>query len=358
MDNILNYIEQQYIIDSIREDIANYVFESLNCKMLQELAKQLKDQKDDEKEQQSREKYPSHYNKDFKAIFGHYHAVAWDKIKDEDFRRVTFNGDPKNDRAIEKEVRSIIKGDQKSLVLVKDKDDDLFLYVIFTYGETIRLDYKGRNHAGESTGHNTGRKWVDLNQREKLDLLKDKIIYIVDNFKQYDKEREDKRNERYRAQRGIILLDDTSLKAMAAENVKRYKEIIAKNRANRLNNTVLLDECSELIKKASDLAIEVAKDPIKYADVTYDISKLTLYIYDSRRYVAPTRYNKQGYYSGVNGLLPLISKYTDTLKDIQKNGGYEHQRKDLETYQNTLKDSVNKVKELIKNVEEKMEVSK
>lgn len=357
MENVINYIEQQYIIDSIKTDTSNYIFERLNSSILQELAKQLKNQKNDEKEQKKHDSWVSIYSKDFKDIFGGYHVVSWDKITDDDIIEYNYNGQAKNDREIDKTVRSIIKGDKNALVLIKDKENDLFTYVIFTYGEMYHLETKGNSHAGSKTGYNTGGRrssWHDLNQKEKLDLIQNHTIYIIDNIKKFSEDRGNKRSERTKAQKGMVLLDEYSLKSLAEQNMKRYKEIVAKNKANRLNNTELLDECNELIKKSSDLAVQIAKDPVKYADVLSDISNLTLYIYDTRKYVGPTKYNRQGYYSGVNGLLPIITKYTKTLKDIQSNGGYEYQRKELDEQQKSLKQSVEKVKELIKKVEEKL----
>ena len=134
---------------------------------------------------------------------------------------------------------------------------------------------------------------------------------------------------------------------MAKDNVNRYKEIVAKNKANRLNNTALLDEAGELIEGISRLATYVAKKPIDNADLIEPVNKLCLYVYDIRKYHSPRTRRDNGFYSGVNGLLPMIAKYTQLLRNVQKTGGLDYQRKELEDVQKAMKNKISIIKDIL-----------
>ena len=180
-----------------------------------------------------------------------------------------------------------------------------------------------------------------------MDLLKGKILYFIDLTDKLEKYNELKR-KRDEDKKGVIYFDEESLQRMAKDNVNRYKEIVAKNKANRLNNTALLDEAGELIEGISKLATYVAKKPIDNADLIEPVNKLCLYVYDIRKYTAPRTRRDNGYYSGVNGLLPMIAKYTQLLRNVQKNGGLDYQRKELEDVQKAMKNTINIIKDILK----------
>ena len=126
-----------------------------------------------------------------------------------------------------------------------------------------------------------------------------------------------------------------------------YKEIVAKNKANRLNNTALLDEAGELIEGISKLATYVAKKPIDNADLIEPVNKLCLYVYDNSKYRSQRTIRDNGYYSGVNGLLPMIAKYTQLLRNVQKTGGLDYQRKELEDVQKAMKNTISIIKDIL-----------
>ena len=83
------------------------------------------------------------------------------------------------------------------------------------------------------------------------------------------------------------------------------------------------------------------------ADLIEPVNKLCVYVYDIRKYVAPRTRRDNGYYSGVNGLLPLISKYTKLLRDVQQNGGMDYQRKELDDAQKEMKNTINVIKDIL-----------
>ena len=71
MINLYSKIQDAFINEIFYEIDSNIIVESLNCKVLKELAKQLKQLYDDEKDERNNQKYGSSYNKNkkFKNIF-------------------------------------------------------------------------------------------------------------------------------------------------------------------------------------------------------------------------------------------------------------------------------------------------
>ena len=365
MISLLNIIKQTTLLEEFNLIDAEIVCESLNCKLLQDLARQLKDTKSKKQEEiekkykEEKEKYgyaykETNYNKTFKYIFGgNGEVIRWDKISDSDIKHVE-PSDELNPK-VKKELLQVIKSSSKNIVLIKDKEDKEFIYAIFTWGYVYRLtdgNGYGYNGAGSHVIHHNGRKSKDLTNQEKLELCKGNNIYFIDVSNKV--EGQQLRLERNIAKSGMILLDPDSLKRMAEQNIERYKKILRENKANRLNNDELINKAKKIINQVASYAAMVAKDPVRHADLLSDVSSLTQWIYDKKSYHAPDRYNKQGYYSGVNGLLPVMMSYAKLVKDLSNGGGYEHQSKELENAQKAMKEAVEKAEALIKKIEDKI----
>ena len=365
MINLLEAIKQTILIEEFKSIDAEIVYESLNCQLLQDLAKQLKDLKFkkqeeiDKKYKEDMDKWghaykDSNYNRTFKDIFGTYDGIRWDKISDSDIKHI--KADEELDSKLKKELLQVIKSSSKNIVLIKDKEDKEFLYAIYTWGYVYRLTEGGGygygNGAGSHVMHQNGRKSKDLTNQEKLELCKGNNIYFIDVSNKVEGQKI--RQDRNIAKSGMVLLDPDSLKEMAERNVERYKKILRENRANRLNNDELINKAKKIINQTASYAAMIAKDPVRHADLIYDVSCLTQWIYDKKRYNPPSRYNKQGSYSGVNGLLPMMISYTKLVKDLSSGGGYEHQNRELEVTQKEMAKSVEEAEKLIQKIEEKM----
>jgi len=362
MNNLLYTIKQTILLEEFNQIDAELICESLNCKLLQDLARQLKDikskrQEEIEKKYKEEEKTrgwaykDANYNKTFREIFGG-NAIRWDKISDSDIKHI-----PASDKLstkVTKELVQVIKSSSKNIVLIKDKEDKEFLYAIFTWGYVYRLNDTGNNYqgAGEKVMHQNYRKTKDLTNREKLDLCQGNNIYFIDVSNKVEGEK--LRQERFTAKSGRIMFDPESLKRIANENIERYKKILRENKANRLNNDELINRAKKIINQVASYAAMIAKDPVRHADLIADVSSLSLYVYDKRQYVAPNRTNKKGYYTGVNGLLPLMMSYAKVVKDLSNGGGYDFQNRELDNTQSEMKKSIEKAEELLKKIEEKI----
>ena len=373
MKHVAEYINSQFLYEDIRGTVATLVCESLQSKILKEVAKQLLDQKNEEskaKEEEKKkeeERWGHSYinpkntdNKGFREIFGPstgHRQIEWDKLTDD---KVTIidNYDAENDKKLTKEIRTILKGDKDGLVIVYDTEKKLYKFVIFTGGTLYALNKDSfgnyRGHAGEESYVRVGRcNWKQMPIKDRIQYINGCKLYIFDITGMTDK-LYNKKQFRNNQKSGMIYLDDDSLRRLAEENQKRYKDIVAQNKANRINNDDLLDEAAEIVSKAAKLAVEIAKDPTLHADVLGDISTLMAWMYDERRYVAPRSYKDKGYYTGVDGILRAINSYSKSLRDVQKGNSYDFERKELDASQQKLKLAVKKAKEVIATIESKM----
>ena len=115
----------------------------------------------------------------------------------------------------------------------------------------------------------------------------------------------------------------------------------------------MIDECKTIIEKVAELSNIVAKDPISNADLISDLSTLSAWIYD-KQYTSYSKYEKKYITYGVPGILPTLISYTKLIRDIGHDGGYEHQQEELRKSKVNLQKAVDKAKELIQKIEDKM----
>lgn len=333
METVRKYIRNQFIQEDLMMIDAEIVNEALNCQVLQDLARQLKD----EKKEMKNNGWTS--SQDFKQIFGNS-RIEWDKISDSDISTIpAIDGKDKNRDST---IRKVIQGKSDALVIGQDPKTKLFKIFVHTYGNVRYLTGKGSYgyvRAGDSTGYRSGRSWRQMSQKDQIEMFNGLTIYYIDlsgKIQEYGK----KQSQRAEAEKGTVYFDEGSLKKYAEENVERYKKIIAQNKAKSLDNDDLLDRAKAIIEKAADIATTVAKNPVKYADLISPVSSLVAWCYDKRRYAAPTRYSQKGYYYGKDGLLPTIMEYVSTVKSVSKDGGYSYQRKEIDDLVKKLTDAV------------------
>lgn len=350
MDNLINYIKESFIDETFDKINNEIITESLNAKVLQELAKQLLDHVNQEKKEKENDYYKTIYNRTFKDIFGKS-QIVWDKISDSDIQEIEPQSwDVKKTKiANEKLIRSVIKGDNSLLVFSRDPETKQFEYVILTWGEVYTLKPSYGMGSGRRIGNGYGRHFKDLTQREKIDLFQNKIVYVIDKV-QFDSSKI--QTDRYNSKQGMINFDKYSLSKIAQDNKDRYQKIISQNKAKNASNDQLLEETTEIINKITEITVKVAKNPIKYLDIYYDVQSLSKLVYDERKYVEPTRYNKKGYYSGLNGLLRLVVKYIEAVK--YSKDGYSWGTQQMDNTVKEIKERIQKAKELIDKVEELM----
>lgn len=375
MNNLKDYINNAFLIESLKEIDGEIISEKLNCKILIDIANQLKSIKDadiadqqekaknDVEENPEREKYYtktkdgkkykiSSRNKSFREIFGN-RMVMLDKLSDSDV--TVYEADDENHDKI---IRNASKGNGNKIIILQDPKTEQYKFYIDNWGYIVYLFRKKSGyswHGDEPTGEkemtsygSRYRRWKDIKVSEKVELCKNLRIYVIDCSKALSDKIRTERNNR---QSGIIWFDEGSLKQYAKDNVERYKKIVSQNRANRLKDDKLLNEVEAIIKKVAELAVECAKDPILNADIVSTVSQLCNYIYDTRVYHAPRSYKDQGWYSGVNGLIPQLKKYTEYLGRLKKRGN-EYDQGSFNDAKKNLEKAVEECHKLLKSIDE------
>ena len=94
------------------------------------------------------------------------------------------------------------------------------------------------------------------------------------------------------------------------------------------------------------MALEIAKDAVAQADMISPIAQLSRCIYDKRQWNEPNRYRKQGYYSGINGLLPMISKYTEARAKTAQGSYSDMYKTEMDVAKKAIEETLNKIKDL------------
>lgn len=360
MQKLSTYINEVALAYEMEEIDNHIICESLQCKLLKDIAKQLLTDTDQKGRTYSWETSDNGKNKTFKDVFAdRYNAgyVNWSDVTDEDITRYTaddWEEGSKTSRKITKSIKDVIsEKDADSVIVVQDPTTEMFLYVIYRWGNIVALtgDKVYGKNTGERinirNGHSKWIRWKDLPQRDKIKLCQNKNIYIID-VKRTVQANSDLKNQRYASQKGMLTNDPEELKMIAKQNYERYKEILTKRKANREKNDELLDEANEIIKKVSDIANAVAKDPIKYADIISDLSILTSWVYDDTR----TSYspNQRQYVSyGKAGLLPNLMKYIKGLNNANKSGS-SYQLADVKNAKVLLQGAIDKCKEYLAKI--------
>jgi len=307
MMNLIDFIDNESLVNEMLDVNSELILEKLEAKVLKKLASQLTKQIEKEKEENSSKSWrPSLVSKNFRKIFGSSY-ISWSKVRDEDIEEIEPN--EKNDKL----VRAVLRGKRDAIILVVGDDGEFELYIDDRNGEVISLKKTYGNYPGSTIGS----RWNKVPEASKIEMTKGKKLYVINNTNNLRQDTYKTQSDRRQSKAGMVLMDPHSLKDLAYDNIKRYKNIIAKKKAEELDNDDLIDEVNDVIKKCANLASKIAKDPSTYADSLSVVSQLVKYVYDERSWIQG-RGSQSGYYVGVDGLLPTLMRYIDALNDIKK----------------------------------------
>lgn len=163
-----------------------------------------------------------------------------------------------------------------------------------------------------------------------------------------DEKRTDMQMARRNAQAGVIQPGDVEqYKTIAAENIKRYKEIVARNKASRKSDqySALPDEVEKIMTRSFKLTRAVAKDPKNFSK--WDVTAFLNWIREEKVY---SRYSRN--YSGEYGLMYYFKSFMDAYMSMFGNKSYgepgEYEARALENTSNQLKQAINKADEKLK----------
>ena len=350
MKTLFTYINHEFITEEFNKIDSEIICESLNCKVLKEVAKQLLDanKKDQQNIDDEKKKYADAGRKywgnetskipKFAAVFANPYsgeAIRWDKVTDDDITEVDASTWDTMSGKNSADIRKVINLKKQEMLFIKDPNTNQYKYVIFNGGKLVRLS--------SDNAYNIGKTWDGLNQKQKIDLCKNCTLYFINiagKTEEFAKFRADRFNQKY----GMINLDPESLNQLAKDNRDRYKKLVTKMKAMNINNDTLIDKCNDLIQKISELTATVAKDPISNADMIYPLSTLTTYIYDKERWESKGR---SGHTVGSNGLLPLLMNYINSAKYASRDG-YEYSLDSLKSHKRNIEIKIDQIEKYAK----------
>lgn len=326
--------------DDLDELDESLICETLNSDILRKLAKQLKDNYQERKKKDEESGWGSYTrNTQFKQVFGN-NGIDWNAITDD---KITYiPKDEVENKENMKLIRNVIKGNTHNILLLYNPNTKKFDYFINTFGG---MNYLTDREAGNAVGIRLARSWKDLPQYEKIKRAKQYDIYVIDAA---GADTFPKRQARQEARQGMVLLDEYSLKQKALENREKYKKIVSQNKALRQNNDELLTQAGEIVKQACDVAIKVAKDPVKYADAMYNVSSLTQLIY-SRKTTSYSKFTRKYETYGADGILPMIAKYSEAMKKSASSSS-DYTTNEIEYAKKTLKEDIEKAEALLEKI--------
>ena len=346
MAKLLEYINEAQIICDFEQIDNNILCESLQCKVLKDIANQLLNDKGQD--------WYSDRQYTFRKIFPSRQRVSWSEITDDDVTFYSANDwdeTGKISKKLTKSVKDVISArDNKSVIIVQDPQTNKFTYVIFQWGAMIVLSKGNYGAVGSRTGAwSSRRNWKDITNKEKLGICQNNNIYVIDVAKHFDTYLK-LTDERRESKKDMVLMDPQSMAQIARDNIKRYQEILVKRKADRENNDALIDEVNDVIKQVVDLTAKVAKNPSKYADIISDLSYLNTYVYDTRR-TEYSRVNRKYMTYGKAGLLPNMMQYVNALNSSSKSGS-SYDLRSLNSAKEALQDSLKKCKEYLAKISE------
>lgn len=368
IDRIVN--EQLAEIDN------DIICEALVSNMLRQIAQQLNDFAEYNAKLKTRNawNYSGSQNRTthtFAYIFSGYQSydgasrIEWSKVTDSDFVEydISDTADEKKKKKAYVIIKKALTVNNKNVVIIfYNNTKKEYTYVMLPYGDTYSLLNPNDNVSYKKTTFAGGEKLVargargntiDMKKSDKFDYVtgsSDKmyVLEITDEMREKVSKLRMDRNE---SQKGMILQDPESLQEYARQNIKRYKEIIAKNKIERINNTELIDKVKEVLDRANDVINKFAKDTIKYADKEIDVNTLMKLIYDVGTFSAPSQ-------KRTNGLLRVFANYTnrlarvkDTMKSDYKEGGWNSRNSRLSSLEDAEKELKNTIDIVEKHID-------
>lgn len=363
------YCSEEEIEADVVEGVVN---EAFNNPWLQRLAAQLK--KYPYKEYSWDDKAPDkHYTVD--ELFRKYGRLTGmsgvgrliDKITNDDID-VYDMGDNDDKKDLGKAFYNSYSNEDPSasdLVLVYDEDLREFTegygYIAKPRGQQVR----GIERFFFPTSKNSGRnnKISDYNiskteaRQNLLGLGTGYTVVVINSGKDKGNESHDRykiRQERIASQEGSITPGDVEqYKKIAADNIKRYKEIIAKNKAMKKKEDngeydQLIDRYEQINVRTFKFIRAIAKDPKAFD--RWKVGGFIEWTRDEKKWAHGSygRTHEYGEYGLIYYFKNFMDSYMDVFGNSYKSSPDESDYKDLERQTNALKTALDKADEKLK----------
>ena len=280
--------------------------ESFKSSLLTKLAKEIKDieSKNREKDKRQEQHYkemgysgsPSKSARSFASIFGPkeetprygskktgLQGIKWNEIKDEDFKEYP------NDAKELKKIFQQVWGEKLAAEFIVCKGEDILLFIRGYRGKgqdvvTYYFQTEGWNvgvQAKQATKYKYDKR--NLKWNEVYDMIHDSEdplkVYMLEVTDSIIKDYDELHKEREESKKGVIEMDEASMKALLKQQQGRYNAMVKEIKAKKLQSdpNVLFDE----IKKANDDVVELFKKVMskpENMDMRFDLSDLMRYV--------------------------------------------------------------------------------
>lgn len=372
-----NKVLENYINIEVEETLQ--LNESFQSELLRNLSKEIYKAEKEHREADKRIKdqydkgertyLPSYKNeKTFASIFGPIteilryggkktglQGLKWSEIKDSDFTFI--KGGEENNKQLRKAIKPIFSKAQRGNVIACNPGEKI--PVIFIKGYNSKSDDSVATYYFSTKGWKKGVQPMtrtkysyqerDLKLEEALEEIAGLDCYILYITNDMIKDYQDLHIGRKESRKGMINYDEESLEKMLKEQKAKYKTLAEEIRAKKLqaDPSVLFDE----IKQTNDDVIELYKkvmDNPENIDQRFDLGRLMNYVSNAYEYfyrsIKSTRdADKSVERARANGKSPA---------EANQYGSYE--RKSAESEINEAKEYIEKVKKMIKEIEDQL----
>ena len=373
-----NIYEKDIFLETVNMIVDETINESFQASLLTNLAKAIKDieSKNREKDAEATKRWheqgysgtPSKSAKSFASIFGPLtetsygkkktgiRGLKWSEIKDSDFKQ--YKGD---DKEFVKFLKSVYaKKAMADMIVCAPGTKDIVAF-IKGYAKTlgdVRVYYFESEGWKTGVQEKTAKKYKydvrSLKVNETLELIKDFDIYVLEITESMIKDYDELHKEREESQKGSIDMDESSMKALLKQQKARYNAMVKEIKAKKLQDdpNILFND----IKQANDDVValfqKVMSKP-ENMDMRFDLS-------DLMRYVS---YAYEEFYKSMKSQRDS-DRHKERAKQRAKERGEEFNDDDYGKYdfdksnaKEQIRDSkeyLEKVKKMIKEIEDQL----
>lgn len=314
MKTILEYIDEYFLNQNI------VINESFKSSILKEISDQLNDRiKKHKEEDKGKENWAKNgdYSSTFKNIFN-YHNVKWNEITDDMFKEYD-EDDPEGIKQVKRIFSNRSTSYPGMIVLLNSnykEGEPKYL------GAMLCSGWDNYYYSFTSSWRISGKQFRTSDAEGFLTKK-----YLLLNLKGFDSS--DQQRERSAARNGAFIANNEKerqeiYKNIVKANRERYRQYIAKVRADQDANDGMAEKVQEYCNKVLDIATKLSGNPIKYAKLEYKIGDLVDYLSNRS--------------TGKDGLLTVYKEYIKTKLSRASGRGYEFEEKSFKAAKKQLEE--------------------
>ena len=282
-------------------------------------------------------------------------GLKWSEIKDSDFTFI--KGGEENNKQLKKAIKPIFSKAQRGNVIACNPGTKT--PVIFIKGYNSKSDDSVSTYYFSTKGWKRGVQPMtrtkysyherDLKFEEAFEEIAGLDCYILYITNDMIKDYQDLHIGRKESRKGMINYDEDSLEKMLKAQKAKYETLAAEIRAKKLQSdpSILFDE----IKKTNDEVVALYQKVIdnpENLDQRFDLGRLMDYVSNAYEYF----YKSVKSSRSANMMVKQAKQKGKSPAEANEYGEYD--RKEAESNINDSKEYINKVKKMIKEIEDQL----